>query len=250
MNVLAIGNSFSQDATRYLHQIAKSEGDNFTVANLYIGGCELYRHYNNLINDNRAYSFEFNGEKTGIFVSIKQALRAQKWDIITLQQVSHKSPDYRTYHPYIDVLAAECRSACPNAKIFIHETWAYEEGSKRLCQELGYKRSIDMYKDIEKAYVKAANDIGADGIIPCGLTMKNLAEQGIVVHRDTFHANLGFGRYALGLTWYAAITGKDVSKNKFCDLDEECDPKLLRTVRKTVNNIFVVPEKKKSIISF
>ena len=136
MNILAIGNSFSQDATRYLTQIAAARGVYFRTVNLYIGGCPLVRHYNNLLHDARAYSLEYGGETTGFYVSIRQALRARKWDVITLQQVSHKSPRYETYQPYLDVLAAECRRLCPDAKLFIHQTWAYEDGSKRLCEEM------------------------------------------------------------------------------------------------------------------
>ena len=45
MNVLAIGNSFSQDATRYLHQVAKSAGVYLEVFNLEIGGCPLSKHF-------------------------------------------------------------------------------------------------------------------------------------------------------------------------------------------------------------
>lgn len=44
MNILAIGNSFSQDATRYLHGIARSMGKKWNTANLYIGGCSIDRH--------------------------------------------------------------------------------------------------------------------------------------------------------------------------------------------------------------
>ena len=32
MNILTIGNSFSQDATRYLHQVAKSAGVSKSIA--------------------------------------------------------------------------------------------------------------------------------------------------------------------------------------------------------------------------
>ena len=92
IKVLAIGNSFSQDATRYLTQIAAARGVYFRTVNLYIGGCPLVRHYNNLLHDARAYSLEYGGETTGFYVSIRQALRARKWDVITLQQVSH-TPD-------------------------------------------------------------------------------------------------------------------------------------------------------------
>lgn len=44
MKILAIGNSFSQDATRYLQDIAASAGENLFVRNLYIGGCSLEMH--------------------------------------------------------------------------------------------------------------------------------------------------------------------------------------------------------------
>ena len=43
MNILAIGNSFSQDAMRYLHKIAKADGVEFECFNIYIGGCSLLK---------------------------------------------------------------------------------------------------------------------------------------------------------------------------------------------------------------
>ena len=39
MKVLAIGNSFSNDAMRYLHGIAKADGVDMKTVNLFIGGC-------------------------------------------------------------------------------------------------------------------------------------------------------------------------------------------------------------------
>ena len=44
MNILSIGNSFSQDAQRYLHQIATAGGEELNVFNLYIGGSTLSMH--------------------------------------------------------------------------------------------------------------------------------------------------------------------------------------------------------------
>ena len=72
--VLSIGNSFSQDAQRYLHKIAQNEGVDMKCVNLYIGGCSLKRHYVNLLEDKVDYNFEFNGNNTDIKVSIKQTL--------------------------------------------------------------------------------------------------------------------------------------------------------------------------------
>lgn len=49
MKILSIGNSFSQDAQRYLHRLAKHEGVQLKTVNLYIGGCSLQRHYENIL---------------------------------------------------------------------------------------------------------------------------------------------------------------------------------------------------------
>lgn len=85
MNILAIGNSFSEDAARYLYGIARADGTNLQVANLYIGGCSLERHYRNMLSGERAYALQTNGHKTGFFVSLCEALRSRRWDVITLQ---------------------------------------------------------------------------------------------------------------------------------------------------------------------
>jgi hypothetical protein len=41
MKILAIGNSFSDDATGWLHQIAKAGGVDLKAVSLCIGGCPL-----------------------------------------------------------------------------------------------------------------------------------------------------------------------------------------------------------------
>ena len=92
MNILSIGNSFSQDAQRYLHQIAKAGGVNLNAFNLYIGGCSLSSHYRNMLSEERAYTLEMNGQSTDFYVSLKEALLNRNWDVVTIQQVSHESP--------------------------------------------------------------------------------------------------------------------------------------------------------------
>lgn len=219
MKVLSIGNSFSQDAHHYLHSLAKSDGVNLKVVNLFIGGCSLRTHYLNMLDDMATYSFEFNGENTGIKVSIRQALISDDWDIITLQQASQFSWDSETYYPYIEELSKYVKKYCPKTKIVLHETWAYENGSERI-KNLGLTNAEEMYSKLHTAYMQAAEKINAVGIIPCGTAMFKAAKLGIKVHRDQFHASLGFGRYLLALTWYAFLTGKDISENDFNELEE------------------------------
>lgn len=238
MKVLAIGNSFSQDATRYLHQIAKADGVELKVVNLCIGGCSLRTHYLNMLEDSARYGFEFNGENTGLLVSIKMALMSDEWDYITLQQVSHQSPNYETYQPYLTALAEYVRKYCPQAKLLLHQTWAYEEDSARLAR-FGYTKQKKMFDNLEKAYNKAAKSISADGIILSGLAFQKALKSGIdKLHRDSFHASLGFGRYLLGLAWYTRLTGNSVKDNTFSDFDEPVEAEKIAIAKAVADSLY------------
>ena len=238
LKILAIGNSFSQDATRYLKGIADADSYPMKVVNLYIGGCSLERHYNNMIADAKEYSYELSGKATGNMVSIKDALTEDVWDIVTLQQVSSKSFDFNTYEPYLSALAAYVREFAPKAKLYIHQTWAYEDGSDKLYNVAGFNTSRAMLEGIERSYGIAREKISAYGIIPSGKLFGDLLDAGIQkVHRDTFHASLGLGRYALGLLWYERLTGNDISGNAFSDFDEEISEKNISIVKNCVHNL-------------
>ena len=238
MKILAIGNSFSQDATRYLYEIAKSDGYELVTVNLYIGGCELEQHYRNMIGDQKAYSMEFNGQTTGFFVSIKEALLSQDWDYVTLQQASHKSTDYNAYIPYICEIVKYVKKCVPKAKIAIHQTWAYETGSQRIREMIGVEYYDEMFEKLEEAYNKAADVIKADIIIPSGALFKNILESGVdKIHRDTFHASFGLGRYALGLLWYATLTERNIKDVSFNDFDEYISKEEVNIAKECVSKI-------------
>lgn len=237
MKILSIGNSFSQDAQKYLHRLAKHNGVKMKTVNLYIGGCTMRTHYINNLDNNAAYSFEFNGETTGLRVSIREALASDNWDVVTLQQASHQSTKFETYEPYLSALAELVRTYCPHAKILMHGTWAYEEGSERLAN-LGYESPRDMLSDALSAYRRAAEAISADGIIPSGEAMLAAIDAGIgKIHRDTFHASLGAGRYLLALTWYRTLTGNSIDGDSFNELDEPISAEERRIVISAVKSV-------------
>ena len=122
MKILSIGNSFSQDATRYLHRMAADNGIDLKTVNLYIGGCSLKTHYYNILDDAKKYLMEFNGFSTGFYVSIKEALMSDEWDYVTVQQASHLSYKPESYQPYLNELAAYIKKYCPHTKILVHQT--------------------------------------------------------------------------------------------------------------------------------
>ena len=238
MNILCIGNSFSVDATRYLHQIARALNEKIEITDLYIGGCPLELHFRNMHSGKPAYQLDINGTLSSFRVSLKEALLNKHWDYITIQQVSHQSPRYETYQPYLEKVIEYVRELCPKSKIVIHETWAYAQESPRLTEELGYTDHKDMYNDLHNAYAQAAKDIDAHMVIPSGTLIQKLLENGIEkVHRDGFHATLGLGRFALGLLWFKALTGKPIDDIEFNDFDEEVTPEEIAIAKKSVNQV-------------
>ena len=220
MKILSIGNSFSQDAHRYMHQVAKSYGKDFYAVNLYIGGCPLVEHYEKMQSGEAAYDWELNGASTGEKISLLDALKREDWDIVTLQQCSARSGRVPTYWPYMQALADYVRANCSKAKLYLHQTWAYEPGCEMLKGTAGFSSAEEMYYAVRNAYNLAARKINADGMVPCGKGMYYLANQGVKVHRDTYHASLGLGRYLLALIWYGTLTGEEVVENNFNDFDE------------------------------
>jgi hypothetical protein len=224
MKILAIGNSFSMDATRYLYGIARADGVKLKVVNLYIGGCSLYRHYRNMLSGENAYLMELNGMSSGFYVSLKEALLSDEWDVVTLQQSSPASPHKETYEPYLSRLAAFVREHAPAAKLYIQQTWAYEAGCPRLINVARVESAEEMLKRLTENYRFAAETVSADGIIPAGDAMYRYTKAGengelLPIHRDTFHASYGVGRYLLGLVWYMTLCGGDISENTFRDFD-------------------------------
>lgn len=239
MKILSIGNSFSQDAQRYLHRLALKEGVQLKTVNLYIGGCPLRTHYLNMLDDCAAYDFQFNGQSTGLKVSIRQALVSDNWDCITLQQASHESAKSDSYTPYIEALAAYVRKYCPKAKLLLHQTWAYETGSVKLQNQERFATDAEMFAAVEEAYSKAAALISADGIIPAGKAMLTAAQTGIErIHRDTYHASLGAGRYLLALCWFKYLTGRDITENTFDEFDVPVTEEERKIAIATVNSVF------------
>ena len=217
--ILFISNSFGEDATRYLYGIARAAKENVKVATLYIGGCSLYRHYRNMLSEEKAYEFILNGARSGLSVSLKEALLSDEWDFVTLQQCSPLSGNEESYYPYITELAEYVRKMAPEAKLYVHETWSFAEGCSRFGQT-DFETRSEMIPAIRKAYKKAEKAIKADGVIPSLDVMNELyAEIGDKTYRDGFHCSLGVGRYMLGCVCFMSFFEKEPNWGAYVDFD-------------------------------
>lgn len=243
MKILAIGNSFSEDATAYLYQIAKESIEDLKIVNLYIGGCSLKRHWDNVTDDIADYDYQLNGNHTGRKISIREALEEENWDIITLQQCSGQSGLAESYYPYIEQLSEYVGKLVPGARQWIHKTWAYETDSNHE-EFVYYDRSQEkMYEELSKAYALAAEKLSLE-MIPCGDVIQYLrslpafdyGNGGMSLCRDGFHMNIPYGRYALALTWYKTLLEGDILSNSFVPSTEEgeADKELLKVIKEGI----------------
>ena len=233
MKILSIGNSFSQDAQTYVHQIAAADGLELTVCNLFYGGCSLAQHMEFHKNNMPAYAYEHNGAATGEFVTLLQGLAKEQWDFITLQQVSSQSTDYGTFQPELEQLAGLIRSEQPNAQLLLHATWGYRPNSGML-QNVGFARHEDMYMKISAAYLEASCFLNGTPMLPSGKAVLLALQNGVqkeLLYRDDIHLSLTLGRYLAGAVWYAFLTKRSVGTNSFTPIlspEEETLMPLLR----------------------
>ncbi len=213
--VLAIGNSFTDNSFTYLSALAEADGSGFVFARATIGSSPLQLHWENAQNDAKNYAYVKTGQARRQ-LSLKEALQDDDWDYVVMQQLSNLSPDYATYQPYLANLAAFAAQYAPNAKLLIHQTWAYKYNCPRLTGELGYSDQKDMFTDLEGAYNQAAESLNTK-IIPSGQAFQNALAgkpQMDLFAADGFHASV-MGCYLAGAVWYEALTGNQVALNPY-----------------------------------
>ena len=211
IKVLAFGNSFSNDGTSFIDDIAKADGKDIRVADCSIGGCSLERHYSNMLNGYTDYSLNYrtiNGTKGFSKVSMQQALISADWDYITIQQVSGLSGKPETFEPYLKELIAYFKELCPNAEILFHATWAYAQNSTHQDFPNYNKSQSQMHEAIEDTYLKISQNYGFARIIPTGEAIRRArtTTMGDNFNRDGYHLN-DKGRLVAALTWYETFTG-------------------------------------------
>lgn len=222
LKILCIGNSFSQDSTTYLYDLASNEGMDLKVVNLYIGGCSLERHWESVLGNKADYDYQLNGVSVGKMVTVKDTLLEENWDVITLQQCSGFSGLIDTYHPYIIELSKYVKEHALGAKQLIHQTWAYEIDSTHEHFVYYHNNQEEMYESLLECYGAVAKDLSLQ-IIPFGEVVQALRTLPIFDYknggkslcRDGFHMDYVYGRFALAATWFEYVLKEDITQSTY-----------------------------------
>lgn len=221
VKILAIGNSFSQDAVeQYLYDLAKAAGIDVIIGNMYIGGCDLDKHYANLQSDAPAYEYRkvTAGEKKNrTKVRLSEALADESWDYISLQQASGKSGQYNTY-AVLPQLISNLTAKVPEASLIWHQTWAYAAGSNHESFPAYDKDQMTMFNAIASSARKAMTDNSSLKLmVPSGTAIQNARTTyvGDVFNRDGYHLEVTYGRYTAACTWFETLFGIDVTTTTY-----------------------------------
>lgn len=221
VSILAIGNSFSEDAIeQYLWEIAHEKDIDLTIGNLYHGGCSLERHANNLRTDSADYAYRkvisgYRHERPATTAS--HALHDEHWDFVTMQQASHLSGQPKTYEPFLTELLDSVGNNT-TAQLAWHTTWAYSADSQHGAFKNYGNDQQKMYAAILKAVEKMLKRHHFDYVIPAGTAIQNAraTDLGDTLCRDGYHLNLLYGRYCVALTWAEVLLGIDATSVTWC----------------------------------
>ncbi len=266
LRLFLIGNSFSQNATRYLPQLAAEGGHPLKIGRAELGGCSLQRHWeiaeaaekNPADPKGKAY----NGK------SLRELLSAGTWDVVTIQQNSMNSGDVNTYRPYAKKLFDLVKSIQPHARIVMQQTWAYRTDAKTFTQiaDKQFATSAnEMWEKSRAAYHTISDELGIP-LFPVGdafwkinsnsktaykpdtgFNIDNTQYPALPDQTNSLHVGyrydnskkLGFdanhaneaGCFLGGLVWYAVLFRESPSKLKFTPdkVSEEFGTQLKKT---------------------
>ena len=235
VRILAIGNSFSQDAVeQYLHELAEAEGISTIIGNMFIGGCSLERHVKNARDNAPAYAYRKIGtdgkKREKGKMSLEAVLADEDWDYVSLQQASPFSGMYETYEASLPELIEYVKARLPKkTKLMLHQTWAYASTSKHSGFKNYNCNQLIMYQAIADAVKKAAKANKIKIVIPSGTAIQNARTSFIGDHlnRDGYHLDVKIGRYTAACTWFERIFKHNVVGNPYA-------PEGLDEARKTV----------------
>ena len=248
IKILSIGNSFSEDSFKWLPDVLKSAGeDDATVAFLYIGGCSIGRHYDNVTEPTTDYTYfkhtgagwEATPEST-----LLHGIKDEPWDIILFQQASHFSGKPFSYAPLKPLMEfVDQNKTNPKVRYGFNMTWAYQGNSTNGnfanygCDQMTMYRAICA---TVKAIIVPNPDITT--LFPTGTVIQNL-RMGVVgdrITRDGFHLSNLEGRYAAAMN-IAYHLGYPIDKVTFVPEDSHFSEKFLTEVQRAIINASIVP---------
>ncbi len=248
LKILAIGNSFSEDAMEYVYPLAKAAGvEHIELGHLYIGGCSLETHLRNISYNLSEYIYSTKNKdvmwKTTRYNKASKAFAENDWDFVTLQQNSNNSGVANTYddlNPLLDAIESQCTNE--HVAFAWHMTWAYQQDSDHKAFPTYNNNQTTMYNAIVSAVQeKIVPNHRIVKIIPSGTAIQNARTSYLGDHltRDGYHLSLLEGRLLAGASYLASLIEIDWDS---VDLSSVCDDAdFVKVLKESVKNAVETP---------
>ncbi len=263
IKILAIGNSYSNNATQYVDEITASLGIKTETYSLYYPGCSIQQHVNFYNNASTVYALATKGENLNWQINTMQkAFALHNYNYITIQQGSTLCDAFFSYwtqeNPWVNNLYDIISENQPDAQIKMHQTWSLcneKATEKRPNFAVPWESSTAMFNQIESCYNRAAEKVGLtkNDIIKSGKAIQlakdkygygdiyNTKENGKLIVAETLANNALYadnlshlnhrGRYLASLVFVESLLGIDSREVTFVpEVLDEADCKLLRRI--------------------
>ena len=283
LKVLMIGNSFSVCVGDDLYRIVKATPDcKLLLTSAYIGGCTLQRHWECIEKAEKDANYkpyhvrtwDTDKKKTvGKRDNVNNLLK-EEWDIITIQQGSAQSWDFKFYEPWAGKLIDHIRKHAPKAEIVIQQTWSYRIDDGRLrrwkiTQTEMYEKLVKAYRTLAEKYkfrvipmgdavqlYRKANKIQStprtaeqdpkklvhpalptynNDIVGNSTWRKDKKTGQMKLSTDPAHLNLA-GRYLQGCVWFCTLYGKSAADIKYIPARHSNAKDLIKFADEAVKN--------------
>lgn len=242
LRLLAIGNSYTQDTTDYLFQIAEASGaEDILIGNLFYPGRNLKRAYEHIQNGDTDYTyFEWTSggrHKSWSGKSMKDGITAQKWDTITLQAWYPEAcygldgianDDETQWFTYVTNYIKE-NMTNKDAKLGFNMIWSMEATSSAKTTTESNPNNApnngntlnDWNRIVEQTKLHLAGDNNTNGysyVLPVGTAIENARTSYLAgirgttnsndimggLQRDRVHLN-DIGKYIAAITWVKVL---------------------------------------------
>ena len=214
LRILAIGNEWSEDVcARDLYGYFEAGGQPVVIGYAVADSCD-YAALAGFAKSGEAalrYGKIVRGEKSlREGVSLREALRDERWDVVSLQTEGSQACRRETIDPGLGQLIKFVRRNAPKGvRVLYFQTWPYANQSTAHWMAFGHN-NCDMYPLLSAVSQEFSAKYGLE-VIPVGTTIQNLRSsfsmQGDVSHNDRLNRTMG--SYAAAAAFYEAVTGRD-----------------------------------------
>ena len=249
LNILMVGNSFCFYFCDELYGMLEAAGIKARVCNVYYSGCKLEQHWTWWKGNVSNYDFIVNdesGKNKTEGANLEYCLSQGNWDVITLQEGSAKmrkgtpAAELAISAQYRQDLYGLFADKFPLAKLYWHQTWAYQVGFDRDSYQVdGAEQSA--YHERQREYALSVCQENNVTRIPSGDAWKIVRDGGYddLCARlakdngigDFYHdGDIGGGQFLNACVWFETLTGQSCIGNTFRP-DYELSEELIATLQ-------------------